>query len=156
MILCARTPDLVNLLERDFHKCLVRTEAAFCSNAALVPGGGWIEAACVKALEEARREGRELGLQCCEWSSVHGPPWMGPLCFDYRDVVIEGVMGGLQSYLTTLANNVCAEGSREVEAFLRDTAEFSGSLPGVLDLIKVKVDAWTKAVDFVGLTNRRM
>ena len=157
VVVCASSPELVGLLERDFHKCMLRVESAFSSGAVLVPGGGWIEAACMSALEEEVRGGRGRGVEEGEWSSVYGPPWMRPLCSDYRDTVVQGVINGLQSYLTTLAQNVCTEGGRGgVEAFLSKVAEPSAGIPSVLDLAKVKVDTWTKAVDFVGLTTRRM
>lgn len=155
VVMCARTPELAGLLERDLRKCLVRVETAFCSDAVLVPGGGWIEASCVAALEEEVQRGGEVE-ECCEWSNIHGPPWMGPLRIDYRDIVMKGVINGFRSYLTTLAHNVCAEGGSGVEAFLSEVAELGAGMPGVLDLAKVKVDVWTKAVDFAGLTNRGM
>lgn len=157
VVVCASSPELVGLLERDFHKCMLRVESAFSSGAVLVPGGGGIEAACMSALKEEAMRGRGLGVEEGEWSSVYGPPWMGPLCSDYRDTVVQGVINVFQLYLTTLAQNVCAEGGRGgVEAFLSKVAEPSAEIPSVLDLGKVKVDAWIKAVDFVGLTTRRM
>jgi len=157
VVVCASTPELVGLLERDFHKCMLRVESAFSSGAMLVRGGGWIEAACMSTLEDEARRGRGLGVEEGEWSSVYGPPWMKPLCSDYRDTVVQGVINGFHSYLTTLAQNVCAEGGKgEVEGFLSKVAEPSVDIPSVLDLVKVKVDTWTKAVDFVGLTTRRM
>ena len=71
VVVCASSPELVGLLERDFHKCMLRVESAFSSGAVLVPGGGWIEAACMSALEEEVRGGRVWGVEEGEWSSVH-------------------------------------------------------------------------------------
>ena len=156
VVICAHSLEHVNLLECDFRKCLLRIEAAFCTNATLVPGGGWVESACVRALEEEVAKGRQVGVQSCEWNHAHGPPWMGPLCYEFREVVIQGVIDGLRSFLTTLAHNVCAEGNGGVEAYLKKVAEPSGCLPGVLDLGKMKDEVWTKVVDFICLANRGM
>lgn len=147
-IICGPSPDLVDMMERNFWKCVHRIKNSLSSGCVL-PGGGCIELSCSNRLRCSSRDGQ------VEMKGIQYP-WVTDqvqrLLAEFRPVVYSEFATALERHVGQTAVNMgWYDAVHSALACIHDDTISGEEQQVVYDDFRTKLEAWKRAGSLVKL-----